>query len=54
MIFKAIFNNFFLVTPGNPERCDSMIVKRSIQLWLCFTLRVLVLVIIFLVRFGKR
>ena len=24
-----------LVTPANPQRCDSMIAKRSIQLWVC-------------------
>ena len=24
-----------LVTPGNPQQCNSMIAKRSIQLWVC-------------------
>ena len=30
-----LFLIWCLVTPGNPQRCDSMIAKRSIQLWVC-------------------
>ena len=31
----------FLVTPGNPQQCDSMIAKKSIQLWVCLPLEFL-------------
>ena len=47
----SFFNVQYLVTHGNPQRCNSMIAKRSIQLWVSLPqVKVLVLVIIFLVK----
>ena len=45
MVFRACGGG-----SGNPQQYNSMIAKRSFQLWVFFALRVLALVIIFPVK----